>query len=288
MRRAAAGHRGRVLRCCNARCARPRLATRRAPSCASGTAQELLVLDLVVDPDQVVPRPPAPLRGHRPQDPPLDRLSLRCAGPSGPAELDRVTGKRVVVSLDPRRKKRGPKTATDSIPTGRNRSTSSDDATVSRRPRSSTSSGDRRRCRSNAADKVRRRRALDLATHPAPHRCARALADTGAGADRPPSNSRTKLRRWSATQRTRWLNRTRGLLKRARVDEVITALVPRARRQDPHALNYFLPSSRLFGLPKSAIRRPRRSERRRDSSGEVFAADGHDAAPLIWLSTRIR
>ena len=30
----------------------------------------------------------APLRGHRPgyQDPPLDRLSLRCAGPSGPAE----------------------------------------------------------------------------------------------------------------------------------------------------------------------------------------------------------
>ena len=33
-----------------------------------------------------------------------------------------------------------------------------------------------------------------------------------------------KLRRWSATQRTRWLNRTRGLLKRARVDEVITAL----------------------------------------------------------------
>ena len=32
------------------------------------------------------------------------------------------------------------------------------------------------------------------------------------------------LRRWSATQRTRWLNRPRGLLKRARVDEVITAL----------------------------------------------------------------
>ena len=30
----------------------------------------------------------APLRRHRPgyQDPPLDRLSLRCAGPSGPAE----------------------------------------------------------------------------------------------------------------------------------------------------------------------------------------------------------
>ena len=44
-----------------------------------------------------------------------------------------------------------------------------------------------------------------------------------------------KLRRWSATKRTRWLNRTRGLLKRARVDEVMGA-VPRAhRRQDPHA-----------------------------------------------------
>jgi hypothetical protein len=33
-----------------------------------------------------------------------------------------------------------------------------------------------------------------------------------------------KLRRWSAKRRTGWLNRTRRLLKRGRVDEVITAL----------------------------------------------------------------
>ena len=33
-----------------------------------------------------------------------------------------------------------------------------------------------------------------------------------------------KLRRWSAKRRTRWLNRTRRLLKRARIDEVIAAL----------------------------------------------------------------
>ena len=47
-----------------------------------------------------------------------------------------------------------------------------------------------------------------------------------------------KLRRWSATQRTRWLNARGGLLKRARVDEVITALRELCRgrigRQDPH------------------------------------------------------
>ena len=66
--------------------------------------------------------------------------------------LDRVTGKRVVVSLDGgrvrvRRKKRGPKTkkgATDSIPTGRNRSSSSCTSSATtgdrlrRGPRSST------------------------------------------------------------------------------------------------------------------------------------------------------
>ena len=53
-----------------------------------------------------------------------------------------------------------------------------------------------------------------------------------------------KLRRWSATQRTRWLNRTRGLLKRARVDEVITALRELCRGRTAGKirthLNYFL------------------------------------------------
>ena len=39
-----------------------------------------------------------------------------------------------------------------------------------------------------------------------------------------PRSDAVTLRRWSATQRPRWLTRPRGLLKRARVDEVITAL----------------------------------------------------------------
>ena len=72
-----------------------------------------------------------------------------------------------------------------------------------------------------------------------------------------------KLRRWSATQRTRWLNRTRGLLKRARVDEVITALRelcrgdaerPDSTKRSRHArnLNYFL-KNRHRPLPPTAI-----------------------------------
>ena len=82
-----------------------------------------------------------------------------------------------------------------------------------------------------------------------------------------------KLRRWSATQRTRWLNRTRGLLKRARVDEVITALRELCRGRTAGKirthLNYFLKNRHRFayttmvglGLPQgsgaveSAIRR---------------------------------
>ena len=82
-----------------------------------------------------------------------------------------------------------------------------------------------------------------------------------------------KLRRWSATQRTRWLNRTRGLLKRARVDEVITALRELCRGRTAGKirthLNYFLKNRHRFayttmvglGLPRgsgaveSAIRR---------------------------------
>ena len=132
--------------CCNARCAPPRLATRRAPSCATcpGGCAERRPGDRQrshlpghdgAGHDAVLPRETrpsgeaeagtlprlggaghlrpvhaeaglrckprgrhaqlagrsagaAPLRRHRPgyQDPPLDRLSLRCAGPSGPAE----------------------------------------------------------------------------------------------------------------------------------------------------------------------------------------------------------
>ena len=56
-----------------------------------------------------------------------------------------------------------------------------------------------------------------------------------------------KLRRWSATQRTRWLNRTRGLLKRARVDEVITALRELCRGRTAGKIKgasiYWLPES---------------------------------------------
>ena len=91
----------------------------------------------------------------------------------------------------------------------------------------------------------------------------------------PRSNSRTRssCARWSATQRTRWLNRTRGLLKRARVDEVITALRELCRGRTAGKirthLNYFLKNRHRFayttmvglGLPQgsgaveSAIRR---------------------------------
>ena len=87
------------------------------------------------------------------------------------------------------------------------------------------------------------------------------------------SEKPVKLRRWSATQRTRWLNRTRGLLKRARVDEVITALRELCRGRTAGKirthLNYFLKNRHRFayttmvglGLPRgsgaveSAIRR---------------------------------
>ena len=125
-----------------------------------------------------------------------------------------------------------------------------------------------------------------------------------------------KLRRWSATQRTRWLNRTRGLLKRARVDEVITALRELCRGRTAGKirthLNYFLKNRHRFayttmvglGLPRgsgaveSAIRRvinlrikgasiywlPESVDailllRSFYKSGqmELFAADGHDA-----------
>ena len=177
--------------------------------------------------------------------------------------LDRVTGKRVVVSLDGgrvrvRRKKRGPKTKK-----GRNRFHTDwkepkllilyvvgDDGRPSqtwapiidgtlRGPEAvfALLLSYARQIGLNAADKVlfiadgapwiwRRLQRLIAALGLSPtqvlglidfYHAAKQLSDA------------VKLRRSSATQRTRWLNRTRGLLKRARVDEVITArAVPQA------------------------------------------------------------
>ena len=174
--------------------------------------------------------------------------------------LDRVTGKRVVVSLDGgrvgvRRKKRGPKTKK-----GRNRFHTDwkepkllilyvvgDDGRPSqtwapiidgtlRGPEAvfALLLSYARQIGLNAADKVlfiadgapwiwQRLQRLIAALGLSPtqvlglidfYHAAKQLSDA------------VKLRRWSTTQRTRWLNRTRGLLKRARVDEVITEVVP--------------------------------------------------------------
>ena len=207
----------------------------------------------------------APLRRHRPgyQDPPLDRLSLRCAGPSGPAERgvrsagprDRQAGGRL-----PRRGPR-PCEAQEAWPQDeegaqpipyrlegteaphpvrrrRRRATVSDVGPDHRRHAPGPEAvfalllSYARQIGLNAADKVlfiadgapwiwRRIQRLIAALGLSPtqvlglidfYHAAKQLSDA------------VKLRRWSATQRTRWLNRTRGLLKRARVDEVITAL----------------------------------------------------------------
>ena len=221
--------------------------------------------------------------------------------------LDRVTGKRVVVSLDGgrvrvRRKKRGPKTKK-----GRNRFHTDwkepkllilyvvgDDGRPSqtwapiidgtlRGPEAvfALLLSYARQVGLNAADKVlfiadgapwiwQRIQRLIAALGLSPtqvlglidfYHAAKQLSDA------------VKLRRWSATQRTRWLNRTRGLLKRARVDEVITALRElcrgRTARKIRTHLNYFLKNRHRFayttmvglGLPRgsgaveSAIRR---------------------------------
>ena len=221
--------------------------------------------------------------------------------------LDRVTGKRVVVSLDGgrvrvRRKKRGPKTKK-----GRNRFHTDwkepkllilyvvgDDGRPSqtwapiidgtlRGPEAvfALLLSYARQIGLNAADKVlfiadgapwiwRRLQRLIAALGLSPtqvlglidfYHAAKQLSDA------------VKLRRWSATQRTRWLNRTRGLLKRARVDEVITALRELCRGRTAGKirthLNYFLKNRHRFayttmvglGLPRgsgaveSAIRR---------------------------------
>ena len=264
--------------------------------------------------------------------------------------LDRVTGKRVVVSLDGgrvrvRRKKRGPKTKK-----GRNRFHTDwkepkllilyvvgDDGRPSqtwapiidgtlRGPEAvfALLLSYARQIGLNAADKVlfiadgapwiwRRLPRLIAALGLSPtqvlglidfYHAAKQLSDA------------VKLRRWSATQRTRWLNRTRGLLKRARVDEVITALRELCRGRTAGKirthLNYFLKNRHRFayttmvglGLPRgsgaveSAIRRvinlrikgasiywlPESVDailllRSFYKSGqmELFAADGHDA-----------
>ena len=264
--------------------------------------------------------------------------------------LDRVTGKRVVVSLDGgrvrvRRKKRGPKTKK-----GRNRFHTDwkepkllilyvvgDDGRPSqtwapiidgtlRGPEAvfALLLSYARQIGLNAADKVlfiadgapwiwRRLQRLIAALGLSPtqvlglidfYHAAKQLSDA------------VKLRRWSATQRTRWLNRTRGLLKRARVDEVITALRELCRGRTAGKirthLNYFLKNRHRFayttmvglGLPRgsgaveSAIRRvinlrikgasiywlPESVDailllRSFYKSGqmELFAADGHDA-----------
>ena len=221
--------------------------------------------------------------------------------------LDSVTGKRVVVSLDGgrvrvRRKKRGPKTKK-----GRNRFHTDwkepkllilyvvgDDGRPSqtwapiidgtlRGPEAvfALLLSYARQIGLNAADKVlfiadgapwiwRRLQRLIAALGLSPtqvlglidfYHAAKQLSDA------------VKLRRWSATQRTRWLNRTRGLLKRARVDEVITALRELCRGRTAGKirthLNYFLKNRHRFayttmvglGLPRgsgaveSAIRR---------------------------------
>ena len=264
MRRAAAGHRGRVLRrpphprAANARCAPPRLATRRAPSCATcpgGCGATAWRPSTFAPPGArrcrsrrrtTARNTPVGRSGGRDSTPPwwcwasttgarrswppmqaarfamlsslaeaqaqlrsdgivLDIKTLRSTAYRYAARaraaqqsaacglLDRVTGKRVVVSLDGgrvrvRRKKRGPKTKK-----GRNRFhtdwkepkllilyvVGDDGDRLRRGPRSSTArSGDRRRsspccCRTRGRSAStpltsalpRRRRALDLATH---------------------------------------------------------------------------------------------------------------------------
>lgn len=73
-----------------------------------------------------------------------------------------------------------------------------------------------------------------------------------------------KLRRWSAKRRTRWLNRTRRLLKRGRVDDVIDALreLCRGRTAGKIAthLRYFVSNRHRFAYTAMArLRLPRGS-----------------------------
>ena len=234
--------------------------------------------------------------------------------------LDRVTGKRVVVSLDGgrvrvRRKKRGPKTKK-----GRNRFHTDwkepkllilyvvgDDGRPSqtwapiidgtlRGPEAvfALLLSYARQIGLNAADKVlfiadgapwiwRRLQRLIAALGLSPtqvlglidfYHAAKQLSDA------------VKLRRWSATQRTRWLNRTRGLLKRARVDEVITALRElcrgRTARKIRTHLNYFLKNGRIPDSRSSAVCRQRWTVR----LGEVEPVFGQTGRVVLDITAR--
>ena len=222
--------------------------------------------------------------------------------------LDRVTGKRVVVSLDGgrvrvRRKKRGPKTKK-----GRNRFHTDwkepkllilyvvgDDGRPSqtwapiidgtlRGPEAvfALLLSYARQIGLNAADKVlfiadgapwiwRRIQRLIAALGLSPtqvlglidfYHAAKQLSDA------------VKLRRWSATQRTRWLNRTRGLAQPhagaaqastgGRGDHGPAGAVPRAHgRQDPHAPQLLPEEPSSFRLHHNGRARASAGQRRR-------------------------
>ena len=251
----------------------------------------------------------APLRRHRPgyQDPPLDRLSLRCAGPSGPAERgvrsagprDREAGGRL-----PRRGPR-PCEAQEAWPQDeegaqpipyrlegteaphpvrrrRRRATVSDVGPDHRRHAPGTGGGPspcccRTRGRSASTPLTR----CSSSPTGAPwiwQRIQRLIAALGLSPTQvlglidfyhaaKQLSDAVKLRRWSATQRTRWLNRTRGLLKRARVDEVITALRELCRGRTAGKirthLNYFLKKPSSFRLHHNGRARASAGQRRR-------------------------
>ena len=338
MRRAAAGHRGRVLRrppdqpvlqraVCSA-------ATRRAPSSLAGGCRSTWRPSAGLPVTTPYPRKHAgraKRTGTRPRlggaghlcaagmqaaNGPLAEaqaqlrgialdiktlrstaLSLRCAGPSGPAERvvrpagprDRQAGGRL-----PRRGPR-PLEAQEAWPQDeegaqpipyrlegtRSSSSCTSSATTGDRlrrgPRSSTArSGDRRRsspCRRRTRGRSASTPLTRCSSSPtarpgsgdASSACrARALAAQVLGlidfyhAAKQLSDA-VKLRRWSATQRTRWLNRTRGPLKRARVDEVIRPCGSCAAGARPQ-VNYFLKNRHRFayttmvglGLPQGS------------------------------------
>ena len=103
-----------------------------------------------------------------------------------------------------------------------------------------------------------------------------------------------KLRRWSATQRTRWLNRTRGLLKRARVDEVITALRELCRGRTAGKirthLNYFLKNRHRFAYTTMVGARASAGQRRRRKrpsvASSISASRAHPSIGYRRASTR--
>ena len=102
-----------------------------------------------------------------------------------------------------------------------------------------------------------------------------------------------KLRRWSATQRTRWLNRTRGLLKRARVDEVITALRElcrgRTARKIRTHLNYFLKNVIVSPTPQrsgSGFRGAAAPSKAPSVASSISASRAHPSIGYRRASTR--